>query len=165
MAKQRTDALRLLEQQHREVENLFERYADTEEPQRQLELFELLADRLAAHTRIEEEIFYPEVFDKESEDMLRESVEEHLTIKRLIADLLEMTPEDEQFDAKMELMEELVSRHVDKEEEVLFATVRRDAEHEAMLELGDRLSARYRELMAQEPRRAVPGQTGSAASL
>lgn len=165
MPDQTHEALRLLEQQHREVEDLFDRFADTEDVDKRRELFELLADQLAAHTRIEEELFYPAVMDEESEEMLRESVEEHLTVKRLIADLLEMSPEDEQFDAKMELMEELVTRHVEKEEEALFGRVRRDMEREALLELGERMFELYSELMEGEPRHAITGQTGAAAHL
>jgi hemerythrin superfamily protein len=159
------EALRLLEQQHRELEDLFEKFADTEDPDKRLELFELLADQLAAHTRIEEDLFYPAVLDEESEDLLRESVEEHLGMKRLIADLLEMSPEDEQFDAKMELMEDMLMRHVEKEEEALFGRVRRDVERGALVELGERMHELYCQLMEGEPRHAVVNQIRSAAHL
>jgi hemerythrin superfamily protein len=165
MPDQTHEALRLLEQQHRELEDLFDKFADTEDAQKRLALFESLADKLAAHTRIEEELFYPAVMDDESEEMLRESVEEHLGIKRLIADLLDMSLEDDQFDAKMELMEEMLMRHVEKEEEALFGRVRRDMEREALLELGERMYELYNELMDGEPRHAVANQIGSAAHL
>ena len=165
MPDQTHEALRLLEQQHREIEDLFDKFADTEDASKRRQLFESLADQLAAHTQIEEELFYPAVMDDESEEMLRESVEEHLGVKRLIADLLEMSPEDEQFDAKMELMEELVMRHVEKEEEALFGRVRRDMEREALVELGERMYELYSDLMDGEPRHAVAGQTDAAAHL
>jgi hemerythrin superfamily protein len=159
------EALRLLEQQHREIEDLFDKFADTEDANKRLQLFESLADQLAAHTQIEEELFYPAVMDDENEEMLRESVEEHLGVKRLIADLLGMSPEDDQFDAKMELMEEMLMRHIEKEEEVLFGRVRRDVEREALVELGERMHELYCDLMDGEPRYAVTEQIGSAAHL
>jgi hemerythrin superfamily protein len=165
MADQTHEAIRMLEQQHREIEELFDRFADTEDAQKRRQLFESLADHLVAHTRIEEELFYPAVMDDENEEMLREAVEEHLGIKRLIADLLGMSPEDEQFDAKMELIEDILMRHVEKEEEALFGRVRKDVEREALLEIGERMHELYRELMDGEPRHAVVSQIGSAAHL
>ena len=50
---------------------------------------------------IEEKLFYPESKQENTEDILRESVEEHLSMKRILADLMEVGADDEQFDAKM----------------------------------------------------------------
>ena len=52
-------ATELLKQQHREVEQLFAKIENGGEPIQ--ELLEELADNLAAHTVIEEQLFYPTV--------------------------------------------------------------------------------------------------------
>src|SRR5688572_12667752 len=56
------DALKLLEQQHREVEELFESLEEAEGKEERQDLFAELADNLAAHATIEEKIFYPAVY-------------------------------------------------------------------------------------------------------
>ena len=54
------------------------------------QLFEQIADKLAIHAAIEERHFYPSVKNKATDDLLLESVEEHLEMKRIIADLLRL---------------------------------------------------------------------------
>jgi len=63
--------------------------------------FEQIADDLAVHAAIEEKHFYPATKSARTEDLLQEAVEEHLSVKRIIADLLEMDPAEAQFDAKI----------------------------------------------------------------
>ena len=108
------DAIVLLKDDHRKVEELFKQFEklgeDDETEKRQL--FVAIADRLSAHTAIEEQFFYPAVKAKQTEDLLRESLEEHLGAKRVIADLLEMQPSDENYDAKMKVLHEQVEHHV-----------------------------------------------------
>lgn len=158
------DAITLLESQHREVESLFEQLREAESKRECSELFAELADKLAAHTKIEETIFYPAVCSDETVELLRESVEEHLAAKRLIADLLEMEPDEAQYVAKIELLEELVSHHVDEEENKLFVQVR-EQELVDLEVLGRKLEQRFEELIESEPRTKVPSETRSAASL
>ena len=71
-----TDVLEILATQHAEVDMLFERIEKGQGDRRAL--FTELADKLAAHATVEEKIFYPAVMVKETEDLLKESVEEHL---------------------------------------------------------------------------------------
>src|SRR6266436_6580872 len=83
------DAIELLETQHQEVESLFEMIERAGEDEKQ-DLFEQLADALAVHTTIEEKHFYPATKSARTEELLQEAVEEHLSAKRLVADLMEM---------------------------------------------------------------------------
>src|SRR5947207_1704429 len=80
------DAIKILEGQHREVEQLFKAFSETKDVPKRAEIFDALADRLAAHTQIEEQVFYPESETEETEEQLRESLEEHLAAKRVLAD-------------------------------------------------------------------------------
>ena len=84
-----TDVLELLESQHKEVDELIARIENRDGNVRSL--FTELADKLAAHATVEEKLFYPAVMAKDTQGQLREAVEEHLSIKRLLADLITLT--------------------------------------------------------------------------
>jgi hemerythrin superfamily protein len=157
-------AIKLLEQQHREIEALFDHHRQARGLDEKARAFEHVADRFAAHARIEEEIFYPEVYGDDVEGELREALEEHRGIKRVLAELLAMKAEDPVFEEKMELMQRLVARHVTTEEDKLFAMIE-DIEPETFIEMGTRMWRLYREVMSTSPRAGVAGETAGAASL
>lgn len=159
------DATKLLKNQHEEVKALFARFEKSDDDGRRHELFEQIADALAAHSEIEEKIFYPSVYVGPLKEKLDEAVEEHLAAKRVIADLLKLEPDDKQFDAKMKLLQEEIEHHVEEEEGELFPKVRKNfgsAELEAM---GQQMEEMFAQLQKQEPRLSVPSQTGHAAPL
>src|SRR2546430_340977 len=97
------NAIEMLEEQHRGVEDLFEEIEEAEGAEKQ-EIFAEIADQLVIHSAIEEKHFYPAVKARQTEDLLRESLEEHLAAKRIIADLLDLKVDDEQFDAKVDVL-------------------------------------------------------------
>ncbi len=163
------DAIRLLKQQHREVEKLFEQFekaceSDQDEEVR-LELFTRIADNLAAHCAIEEKIFYPSVYVDDTEDKLREAVEEHLSAKRVIADLLDMSPMDAQFKAKMSVLKEEILHHVEEEEGELFKSVRQMLTRGELSELGEQMRLEFDALLQTGPRQQVPSETADAPAL
>ncbi|NBD08038.1 MULTISPECIES: hemerythrin domain-containing protein [Corallococcus] len=160
-------ALELIHQQHEEVSKLFKRYeklADHDDARRQA-LFEQIADRLGAHAKIEELYLYPALKTEDTEDDLREAVEEHLSLKRLISDLLDMEASDEEYDAKMKVLQEQVEHHVEEEEQDLFKAARRLLSQEQLEDLGIQLEEEYDALMEGEPRKDVPDETEHAAPL
>ena len=86
------NAIELLKSQHEEAKKLFRKLEKAGAEKQKL--FEELADALAVHATIEEKHFYPATKSARTEELLQEAVEEHLAVKRVIADLLEMSPED-----------------------------------------------------------------------
>lgn len=160
------DALELLRSQHEEVEDLIEQIEDADEPEEKQALFGEMADKLAAHTTIEEKLFYPSVMDDTTRELLVESTEEHLSIKRLLADMMSLDIEDEHFDAKLTVLKEQVRHHIhDEEEDQLFPKVRRLLSSDELAALGNELLAMHEELIARSPRTEVPAQTAQPASL
>src|SRR4051794_33606740 len=109
------NAMDLLRAQHRAVERLFERIQSARGASKAA-AFRELADMLAVHATIEEKIFYPGVKSAGTMDLLLESVNEHLGMKRTLADLMEMDVQGESFDAKLSVLEEEVTHHAKKEE-------------------------------------------------
>lgn len=160
------DAIELLEMQHREVEKLFKALEAAESPAEKLKVFETLADALGAHGKIEEAIFYPAVKTRQTEELLKEAVEEHLSVKRIIADAMALEPENEQFMAKCTVLQEQIEHHVEEEEEEMFKKVRGLFTAEELTVMGEQMANLYADLMAKgEPRQAVPAETGEAAPI
>jgi hemerythrin superfamily protein len=158
------DALDLLTQQHDQVDSLFEQLEDGKGDR--AATFQQLADALAAHATIEEKIFYPRVMADQTSDMLHESVEEHLAIKRVLADMLTMSLDSDEFDAKLHVLKEQVSHHAHEEEEdKLFPIVRKAMSADERAGLGNDLLAMFEELMQASPRTQVPKETRQAAPL
>jgi hemerythrin superfamily protein len=163
---QTIDALELLTQQHDEVDELIGEIEDSDDGEEKMELFMELADKLAAHSTIEEKLFYPSVMTDDTEDQLLEATEEHLAVKRVLADMLAMEASDDRFDAKLSVLKEQVRHHArDEEEGKLFPKVRRMFDADERAALGNELMAMFEDLIEQEPRNEVPMQTREAAPL
>jgi hemerythrin superfamily protein len=167
MAKQSSqllNALDLLTEQHTEVDELFEQLEGNGSDREAV--FIDLADKLAAHASIEEKLFYPRVMSEQTSDLLHESVEEHLAIKRVLADLVTMKLDAAEFKAKLAVLKEEVSHHAhDVEEAELFPLVRKAMDPDELAGLGNELLVLFEQLIASEPRFEVPNETTEAAPL
>lgn len=157
------NAMDLLTAQHRYVEKLFAQIAK-EQGERKAAAFRELADILAIHAAIEEQIFYPSVKTASTEDLLRESAEEHLAMKRILADLIAMDAASEQFDAKLAVLEEQVSHHAKQEEErKLFPLVRAEQDEDFVTALANEMIVLMVSLQQQgDARRAVSSEIAAA---
>jgi hemerythrin superfamily protein len=158
-------AIDLLEGQHREVEDLFEEFEEAKKG-RKRDVFLQIADKLAVHAAIEEKHFYPSLRTDDTEDLLLESAEEHLAVKRVIADLLKLDEGDETFEAKVTLLKEQVAHHVSEEEEELFPRAEDLLDEITMDALEQEMVSTQEELLAKgHPRDEVPAETGHAAPI
>ena len=151
------NAIDLLKSQHREVEALFAKIEKAKNADAKEDLFTQIADKLAVHAAIEEHHFYPAVKAKRTEDILLEALEEHLSIKRVIADLLEIEPDDETFDAKVKVLKEQVEHHVEEEESDLFPKVKKLLSREELDAVAQEMAAEQSQLEEGRPpqRRSV----------
>ena len=130
------DAIVLLRTQHREVEKLFKAVDKGD-----LSVVAEICAALEEHALIEEDVFYPAVraeVPDEASDIL-ESLEEHLIVKRLVAELTEMSPDDEAYEAKATVLAENVRHHVREEEDELFPAVRSALGRKRLVELADEM--------------------------
>lgn len=157
------DAIDLLEDHHRKLEKQFSALKDSEVVD--AAKFRSAADLLATHITIEEQQFYPAVQAKRTEDILLESLEEHLSLKRVLADLLALACDDPQFSPKLHVLAEQLEHHHKEEEDHLFPKVKKLLDAEARAELGDRMQARFDVLTGGAPREIVVGQTDAATPL
>jgi len=140
------EATKLLMRQHREIDRLFERFEaagdDASETREQVR--QKLSDALAVHAAVEEKIFYPATKDARTEDLLHEALEEHLAVKRIVADLL----------------------LVRDEEKELLPVVRKMFERDELEQLGEEMENLANELLQQgDLRQQVTGPTDEPAHI
>ena len=107
----------------KQYEKLADAEADGEERQA---LAEQICAMLTVHATVEEEIFYPAAREAEVDsDLLDEAEVEHASAKDLIAQIQEMAPDDELYDAKVKVLGEYIDHHVQEEEGEMFPKCRR----------------------------------------
>jgi hemerythrin superfamily protein len=128
-----TDALAFLEEQHLVVNRLFATLDEAGSPSERADAFKHVADALAIHTAIEERHFYPAIRDRRTQELLIDSLHEHLEIKRAIVDLVQLSVTDDMFEEKLATLKQLVTRHIEEDEAELFPRVRSLFTREALL--------------------------------
>jgi hemerythrin superfamily protein len=143
------DVLEILEQDHREVEEMFNEYDELPDgDKRKGELARDICRALEVHAQIEEEIFYPRAREAtKDDDLIDEAVVEHASVKHLIGEIRSMKVGDELYDARIRVLEEIVKRHIQEEEEELFPEL--VSAGMDVTETGRQLAERKQELMTE----------------
>ena len=160
------DAIKLLIDQHRKLEAQMKATVDSHQPEARAAGLARVGDDLTKHITSEEQVFYPAVKAKRTEDILLESLEEHLSLKRLLADLLTLDPAAETWEPKFKVLKEQTEHHHEEEEEKLFPKVRKALDAAELENLGQQMLALQQTLQrAGDPRDAVVEQTDEAAPL
>ena len=151
------DAVKLLKEDHRKVEDLFADFEKAKGDGRKQKLAEQICAELIVHAQIEEEIFYPACEGKVEEDLLKEAYVEHDGAKVLIAEIASGGPDDEFYDAKVKVLQEQIEHHVKEEEarlDGIFAQAKKAGLD--MDALGDELETRKKGLMAEIDKHGLP---------
>ncbi len=141
-------AVDLLETQHREVEEYFDEFEELEDNKAKGELAQKICTALTVHMQIEEEIFYPQARKAtKDDDLLDEAIVEHAGAKNLIAEIRDMKPGDDLYDAKVKVLGEMIKHHVKEEEAELFPECEKSGMD--VQAVGAQLAKRSDELMKQ----------------
>lgn len=143
------DAVALLKADHKEAKELYKQFFKAKTPAQKKELAGQLCLALSVHMRIEEDIFYPAVKQalKEKDKLVvPEARVEHASLKRLITEV-ETAPEDDEFEARVQVMCEYTTHHVKEEETKMFPKAK--AAGVDLEDLGERMLWRKQELLEQ----------------
>ena len=147
MAETKLDAIKLLSADHREVEELFEKFEKASRDGTKEKIAKQICTELKIHAQIEEEIFYPALRGKISDDDLDEAIVEHDGAKVLINDIEAGSPDDDFYDAKVKVLQEEIEHHVKEEEKQrdnIFTQARKtDVD---LVALGEQMAARKQDL-------------------
>ena len=160
------DAIDYLRRQHHEMERAMAQVLESEDANSIRSRFTEVADHLTMHIESEEQVFYPAVKAQRTEDVLLESLEEHLSLKRLLADLMALDPDDKTFEPKFKVLKEQAEHHHKEEEEHLFPKVMKLLDAGRRASRGDEMQALQTKLRREgEPREIVNDQTDAAAPI
>jgi hypothetical protein len=111
------NAIALLRQQHRQIQQQFARYEqEVSESQWGVAVKDALA-ALKMHMEVEEEVFYPAYLDAtDDQEGHHDAMVEHEAAKKLIEDIEYSDPADEYFEAMMRVLFKIVRAHIVEEE-------------------------------------------------
>jgi hemerythrin superfamily protein len=147
--RRRQDAIALLKADHEKVSQLFEQFDKARSADRKRELAAQICRELTVHTRIEEEMFYPAAKAALNDtEMVPEALVEHEGVKQLIDAIQRERQDGEMFEARVNVMAEMVKHHVKEEEQALFPAVRKTELD--LVELGVQLQFAKDALMREE---------------
>jgi hemerythrin superfamily protein len=126
------DVIKLLEQDHREVEDLFAK-AESNTGAAKQQVVTKLATELTIHADVEERFVYPAMRDAGLGDLVDEAESEHQTVKDLVSQLASMDGSTEAVDPVLAELKADVQHHVEEEESEAFPKFR-DATDQATLQ-------------------------------
>lgn len=125
----KTDAIALLNADHKKVKKLFKDFEDLKQDGTAKEKKALaleICTELTVHAELEEELFYPAVRKAiDDDDLMNEAEVEHATAKDLIAQIETMAASDPLFDAKVTVLGEYIDHHVEEEQNEMFPKVKK----------------------------------------
>jgi hemerythrin superfamily protein len=148
-ARAEPDAIQLLKDDHRQVEQWFEQFEKARSETRKVDLARKICQALTIHTMIEEEVFYPAYLEATGDDELHDEAHvEHDGAKKLIAEIEAGSPGVDMWDAKVSVLAEMIKHHVKEEEQRdgMFARAKKAGLD--LQELGQQMAERKQTLMA-----------------
>jgi hypothetical protein len=159
------DAIQLLTDQHSLIEERLDSALAAKDPREQAALAAEAGDHLAVHIAAEEQVFHPALNARGDAGIRPELLDQHRALKRLLADLLELTADDPSYRARLEALREQTADHHREEEGRLFPRVRRCIEPGELELLGREMLACQKRLLREgQPREAVAEQIERAAA-
>jgi hemerythrin superfamily protein len=138
------NALKLLTDDHRRHEALLERMKTGKE-------YAEFRDELIRHVHMEEEIFYPRLFEiPDLKDAVTLALEEHTLCMQLLQELDREEMTQSLRDAKLTILSGLLLGHERREEEELFPLVKELATTEYLNEVGTQMRIQKKETDPEE---------------
>ncbi len=153
------NAIEVLTQDHRTVEQLFGQYQQAPDAERKGEVVNQIIRELSVHAAIEEEILYPSVREAlpDGDALAEDGLQEHKTAKELLADLDKMSSDDPQFDQKVGQLMEDFEHHVQDEEGDMFPKLQQALGDDVLSDMGRELE-QAKKRAPTRPHPAAPDQ-------
>jgi hemerythrin superfamily protein len=117
------DVTKMLEADHRTVEDLFRRIEGAEGAERQ-PMIDELATSLRAHMELEESVVYPAMKPVVGDEAVEEGNVEHELARKTLEDVMRLAPDEPGFGAALDALKAGISHHVEEEEDEVFPKLR-----------------------------------------
>jgi hemerythrin superfamily protein len=121
------DPTRMLEADHRMVEDLFAQIEQAEGAERQ-PLIDQLQTAVEAHMKLEEDVVYPAFEPIVGGETIEEGETEHRLAREALGDVLSLAPDQPGFGGALEAAKAGIQHHVTEEEGEIFPKVRSEGE-------------------------------------
>ena len=142
------DAIAMLKADHKKVSGLFAEFEIARSATTKKRLVAMICTELSVHAQVEEEIFYPAVKAALKDKVLiPEAVVEQATMKALIAQIQDIQPDGEMYDARVKVLAEYVKHHVKEEHTEMFPKAKNTRLD--MRALGEQMATRKSALLAK----------------
>src|SRR3954470_774971 len=176
MSDQQPDVIEILEQDHREVEEMFAeleslRGASTDDMKsRRKALAEQVTIELVRHSVAEEVLVYPQVEEKVSAEEAEHARKEHAEAEEAMQRLEKLDADDPGFDDELATLMSEIRHHIEDEEGEMFAHMREVIDEDELRKLGERVEA-FKKVAPTRPHPNVPNEAlprtaaGPAASM
>ncbi len=153
------NAIEVLSQDHRKVEQLYRQYQQAPTNERKGEVVNEIIRELSVHASIEEEVLYPGVREAlpDGDQLAQDSLQEHQSAKEILADLDKMSSDDPQFDHKVGQLMGDFEHHVQDEEGEMFPKLQQALGDDVLSDIGQELE-QARKRAPTRPHPAAPDQ-------
>lgn len=132
------DVIKLLETDHREVEDLFAK-AETTTGAAKQQVVSKIASELTLHAEVEEQIVYPAMRQAGLDDLVDEAEQEHSKVKELVSRLEAMDGASDDVEGVLAELKADVQHHVEEEESEGFPKFRDAVDQAELQELATRV--------------------------
>jgi iron-sulfur cluster repair protein YtfE (RIC family) len=119
------DPTKILEADHRQVEDLFDKIAKADGEERS-PLVSELAESLRGHMMLEEQVLYPAMGRVTGDEAVEEARTEHELARKTLDEMVKLAPDEPGFDGAMESVKAGIEHHVEEEEGEVFPKLRSD---------------------------------------
>jgi len=141
------DATEILTTDHRQVEQLFDRYRTS----KSATVVREICTELTVHSAVEEKHVYPSLgSDVDGGKGMRQHAEkEHQQVKDLILEIVRLGYGNPEADAPMQQIMQAVADHVEEEENDVFPKMRAELGEERLVTMGEAVTTMKEQLMAE----------------
>ena len=152
------DIVKLLTQDHAEVNQLFGRFSRSSKPETMEQLAKEIIHELSVHAAVEEQFVYPVLRWKvdDGNKLATHAIDEHQEVKRLLADLETLDPGTAEFRSTMDKVVSAVREHVSEEEGDVLPRLKARTDAELRENVGS-LVEKAKSVVPTHPHPLVPG--------
>lgn len=148
-----TDAIAFLKRDHAKLKSLLSALQAAKSASRRESLLAQTEALLKQHTQNEESLFYPAFRElaqnKKDRQLFHEATEEHHAVDVVLPEVRQAQHEPDVFAARAKVLKELVTHHIEEEQNEMFPRARRLMTNEMLHEIGERMVEQRR--AAQRP--------------
>jgi hemerythrin-like domain-containing protein len=166
MPDDQRDVIEVLEQDHREVEQMFAELealratTDSDALSRRKDLMEQVTIELVRHSVAEEVLVYPQVEQKVDAGEAERAKKEHAEAEETLQRLERLDPDDAAFDIELATLMREIREHIAEEEGEMFVHMRQVLSEDELRKLGTRVEA-FKKVAPTRPHPSVPNEPGA----